>query len=280
MLSRALKMAFWVMYDHLGILMVANLVWSVAVLVPGFFGFAALLTGDPGLILFMGAPLLVLALGILMPVVSAGMAHMIKGLVETHDGSLSDLFGGMRLYWRRAVGIGLAYVAACTALPVSVWFYATRLKDAAPWLGFAISAIAAWCLLFVLLTGMLVIPALVQKKAGLRDTLKLAALLVLDNPLFSVGLAVQCVMLGSLAIIPPVLVLFSASAQVALVSCGYEMLARKYAAVRVSQGLPPNTDRPIHVVSRNGKLRFEDEEDDYLNRGLRDFLFHGKADSR
>ena len=44
MLGRTLKMAFWVTYDHIGKLILANLMWSLVVFVPGLLGVTALLT--------------------------------------------------------------------------------------------------------------------------------------------------------------------------------------------------------------------------------------------
>jgi hypothetical protein len=277
MLNRAIKMAFWVLYDHLGKLLVANLVWALSVGIPAFAAATAFMTRDTSIIIVVGVPSIVLAFGVILPIMSAGLAHMAKILIETRDGALGDFFEGIRLYWRRALPIGLLYLLACVCLPVSIWFYATRLKDTAPWLGYAISGIAVWCLLFVALTSLLVMPALVQKKEGVRATLKITALLVLDNPFFSFGLALQFIILATMSLIPLLLVGISGSAAVVLSSSAYEMLARKYQAILVAKGDAPAPERPGHVMFRNGRLEFDDERDDYLNRGFRDFIFPWKG---
>ncbi|MDX9973114.1 MAG: hypothetical protein RBU21_09000, partial [FCB group bacterium] len=125
-----------------------------------------------------------------------------------------------------------------------------------PWLGFGLSALAAWALVFALLTALMVVPALVQKKERALATVKLAAALVLANPFFALGLAVQVLGFTLVAVVvTPLLPLLYGSVVVVLVSSAYEMLARKYAA----PGAPP------------------DEDDDYLNRGFRDFLFPWKG---
>jgi hypothetical protein len=144
-------------------------------------------------------------------------------------------------------------------------------------LGYVVSAIAVWCLAFILLMASLVMPTLVQKKAGIAATLKLAALLVLDNPFFCVGLAVQFIVLAAISMVPLFFVAISGSAALVLSSSAYEMLARKYQAIEIAKGTAPAPERPIHVISRNGRLIFDDEKDDYLNRGLRDFLFPWKG---
>lgn len=278
MLSRALKMAFWVLYDHLGKLVLANLIWAAAVLAPGLIGWAALTSGQRPIALVIGAPAMVLACGVMLPVITAGLAHMIKGLIETQDGSVLDLFSGIRLYGLRALGIGLFYGVACSSLIVSVWFYATKLRDTAPWIGYTISALALWCLAFAGLMAMLVMPALVQKKAPVFATLRLAALLVLDNPLFCIGLALQFMVLIGLSLMPPVLLLLSGSAATVLGSSAYEMLARKYAALSKSGvALDDHATGSLRAISRKSAIDFGDEHDDYLNRGFRDFLFPWKG---
>lgn len=191
MLARAMKMAFWVTYDHLGKLIVASLLWALPVGVCLFFSVTALLTRDPLIALTIGLPASVIGLGVALPVLTAGLCHMAKILIDTRDGSVSDMFRGIYLYWRAALALGLLYLIAATCLATSVWFYASKLRDTAPWLGYAISGLSLWGLIFVVLTGILVIPTLVQKRDGVWGTVRLTALIVLDNPLFVLGVALQ-----------------------------------------------------------------------------------------
>jgi uncharacterized membrane protein YesL len=158
-----------------------------------------------------------------------------------------------------------------------VWFYADKLRDIAPWLGYAISALALWCLVLLALTYILAVPALVQKNARVAEALKLATMLVLDNPIFCVGLGIQFFALAGLSLIPVFFLLFSGAATAVLASSAYEMLARKYAAIQEDRTGVSASARPIHVISRKGVLVFDDANDDYLNRGLRDALFPWKG---
>ncbi len=272
MLSRAIKMAFWITYDHLGKLILANLMWSISFFVPLMLGFAAFTAGDRAIAVAVGVPLTLLALCVILPVATAGMAHFVKELIDTRDGSLRDLFTGIRLYWKRAIGLGSFFAFAPFCLATSIWFYSAKLGATVPWLGYAISALALWCLLFVALMAMLVMPALVQKKEGVFPTLKLAALLVMDNPIFCLGLAVQFVVIAGLSMIVPILVFLSCSIAVVLSSSAYEMLARKYAKRARAEATP------IQGMTRATAALIEDEDakDDYLNRGFRDFLFPWK----
>lgn len=260
-------MAFWITYDHLGKFLVAGLIWSLALLAPGWVAVAGLFSGDPAVRTLIGIPAAALAFGIVLPMTSAGLAHLVKVLIDERDGSLSDFFHGIRRHAARAVAIGLLFVFAVASLATSTWFYADMLRGTAAWLGYALSGLALWCLLFAGLMALLVMPALVQKKGGIFATLKLAALLVLANPVFSLGLAIQMLALTAvcLAIFPLFIFLYGPMAA-ALTGSAYEMLARKYAAADVETG-DGRASRPIPP----------DEEDDYLNRGLRDALFPWKG---
>jgi len=274
MLSRALKMAFWVYYDHFGKLVSSNLILSGLLVALGMAGLAGLWTGDAAFVFLITVPSAVVSFGVVVPIFSAGLAHLVKELVDTGDGSFFDLFRGIGSYWRRAMCIGLIYIAATVVLLMSAWFYAVRLGSAAPWLGYGIAGLALWCLVLVILTQMLVMPALAQKKAGVAATLKLSALLVLDNVFFCAGLLVYFLILAALSVvIPPFGAFFSWSAAVVLSSTAYEMLARKYAAIeRERAGTADGAvGREGAVVSRGGRLIFDDTKDDYLNRGFRDF---------
>ncbi len=279
MLGRALKMAFWVTYDHLGKLILASVLWSFAVCAPSSLAFGALLTRDVGIRLVVGVPLLILALGVAAPVATAGLAHMAKELIETRDGSVRAMITGMRLYGRRAAGLGLLYLVALTCLATSVLFYTTMMRDSVPWIGYALSGLALWCLVFVALTACLVLPTLVQKKAGTWQTLRLTALLVLDNPLFSIGLAIQVLALTTMVFLPPLFFCLYGASVVVLVSSAYEQLARKYAAIEYEgrTGDKPCRLNKLAVQGRDGVALIDEEDDDYLNRGFRDFLFPWKG---
>ncbi len=279
MMARTLKMAFWITYDHLGKLLVANLLSVLVLLFPGSVAYAALATGAPGLALVIGAPMLVLVFGLLGPMLAAGMAYMIKEFIDTRDGSLRTFFCGIRRYAWRAARLGALFVGLVCCLGTSAWFYASRLGVSLPWLGFTLSALALWCLAFVGLSALYVIPALVQKEAGVWATAKLSALLVLDNPLFTIGLGLYWVFLAGLALMPPLLLLFSLAPQVVLLSSAYEMLARKYALAEAAASVAAAGAADGGEGTGPGEIMgiLKDEDDDYLNRGFRDFLFPWKG---
>jgi len=255
MLARTLKMTFWVAYDHLGKLILASTVCSATLGGVLCLAYAAIVAdwGAPGVVIALG--LLVLTAGGLAPALAAGLAHLAKTLVDERDGAFGDFLGGCRLYWPRAAALGALQLLVFLLLATSVWFYASMVGRSVPWLGYAISGFALWCLLFACATALLLMPSLVQKKDGVLATLKLSALLVLDNPLFCLGLMLQAAAAGLVSVVvTPVLFFIYPAAVMTLATCAYEQLAVKY----------------------DGEVRNE-EEDDYLNRGFRDFLFPWKG---
>lgn len=269
MLLRTLKMAFWISYDHLGKLVAANLISMVAALPLVMAVYGGLALNDPAAALAVAAPAGLLLFGLVLPVAGAGMAAMVKECIDTRDGTLRTFFTGLRQYGLKAAALGVAYTAVVCCLLVSAWFYTARFGGHWPLLGYTLGALAVWCLALVLLSILLVAPALVQKNAGLWETAKLCVLLVLANPLFCLCLAIYCLFWTGLSLAPPVLLLFSLAPVVVLVSSAYELLARKYAALETHMAPPENGG----LV----KIDFREEEDDYLNRGFRDFLFPWKG---
>ncbi len=271
MLGRAMKMAFWVTYDHLGKLIVASFLWSVVALTPLLLGISLLVSGGPGMLL-LAAPFALLSVAVLVPVMTAGMAALAKQLIDTRDGQLGTFFEGIRRYAGCAAALGAIYTIATICLASSVFFYSQRLGPSLSWLGYALSGLALWILAFGALTALYAFPALVQKNERPLTTLRLAAMLVLDNPGFSIGLALMTLFFVAISVLAlPLAPFILPGWLVALVSSAYEMLARKYAAADAAQGLRET------VEARRKRYEYENVHDDYLNRGLRDALFPWKG---
>jgi uncharacterized membrane protein YesL len=267
MFSRVLKMTFWVAYDHMGKLLLANLFCAIVLAPPLGLAVFAALSPDPAVALGAGVPLLLLCAGVLGPVLCVGLAGMVRELIDTRDGSLATFFAAMRRHGLRAAALGLAYGLAAAALGMSAWFYPAKLGDTVPVVGYALGALAVWALALLLLSSVYLLPVLVHRDTGTAATLKLCVLLVLDNPMFTLGVAAHWAMLATLSLFPPVFFFMAISLGVVLALSAYEMLARKYAAREAHGG----ERLPVRAID------FGDAGDDYLNRGFRDFLFPWKG---
>lgn len=250
MFMRVLKMSFWVGYDHLGKLLVANLCCALLSALPILLGVAILLAPATTTGLLLGWGLLVAGV-VLTPVVWAGLINLANTCIEHGDAAFGEFFQGARREARRALLLGLLYGGIAACLLVAAWFYPTQLAHVAPLAGYVLAGFAALGLLLLVLSALYAGPALLQRPTGPLGTLQLAVALVLDKPLFTLSLATAHALLATLAVAPPVL-LFIVYAGAAVLQCSaYELLARHY--------------------DREGRLG-EGPADDYLNRGWNDLL--------
>jgi len=251
-------MAFWVAYDHLGRLIVANL----AILPPlVLVATSAQMVTAPPTIVLHAVGILAFAAGLgCAAAAAAGMAAMLRTAIETRDTTLAEFVNGVRAFGLRAALLTLGLLTVAAMLVVSVYFYAFRAPEALGIAGFGLAAGALWALLFLALAGQWAIPALVQKRGSIRDALRISILLVLDNPFYSLSVALVGGALAAAAVAPPFLIVFSLAPVMVVQMCAYERLARKY-----EDNLPP-VGGPV----------FGDGRDDYLNRGIRDLVFPWK----
>ena len=263
-------MAFWVAFDHLGKLLIVNILCSTALL-----GMAAVVWAGVGpLIPVRGTPVLftgwiALSAAVLF-VGAAATAAMVRECIDTRDGSLSAFFRGLRRHGLPAGCIGFLYALAGLSLTYSAWYYLTGRSGMPLLLGYALAVGAAWLILGWLLLGFVVTPLLIYRPAGMGSTLRLACLLILDNPLYLGGCGL-CTFLVSACtlLLPPLWICFSLAPVVVLQCSAYEMLARRYAALEKA-GV-------VGVARRRVQVDFDDANDDYLNRGFRDLIFPWKS---
>ncbi len=274
-------MAFWLLYDHLGKFLVASTVWSLSWFLPVLLGLAAfrLPAGSGGGL--VGFPLCFVGFFIILPAVTSGLADMAKEFIETRDGSLTTFFRGVRTHGLRSVGLAVFYLLVLVTIGLSVWFYAAKLQGNLRWIGYGISALAMWFFLFVGMTLLVAVPALVQKKAGVFSIFKLAGLLTLDNLFVVIVLWVNILGLTVVAVVvPPIFIFLYGGMVVALMCSFYELLSRKYAAIETRMegrdGLKKSGSRRVFTPEEWREI-FQDDRDDYLNRGFRDFLFPWKG---
>ena len=269
MLLRTLKMSFWVVYDHLGKLLIVNILSACCVLLPLLYALRVYADGNLQKTVLISLPITAITLVCTVPVVQVGLLWMLKEIIEKRDSSLKTYFVGIRLFGIRAACLGFVYVMSTICLLTSVWFYGVRLGDRSPFIGYSLSAIAGWVWLFLLLSAMMVLPSLVNKNASIGGSMKIAAVLLIDNPLFMTGLAAHALILLAFCIAPPVFLLFSFAPLAALQGSAYEMLSRKYAAIQEHAAKTGKIDKSIVID-------FGDGNDEYLCRGFRDLLFPWK----
>jgi len=244
-LWRVQKMTFWVLYDHAGRLIFLNLTTLLAVLAPAWL--ILKLPGGNYLISMASAALL-------GTVATVGQAVLIKALLEDEECSLRRVVQGMAAHGPAWVGFATLFSMAEAVACLGAGFYAIRVTPTQPIVGLFLSGFCLSAGLAVLLSAVYILPALVYQRRPARQALRTSAILAGRHPVVTLGLVTLMAGYGVLLATPPGLVLFSTLPLVTLVCCAYELLARQYATV------------PVY-----------DEDDHYLNRGFKDFLFPWKG---
>lgn len=252
-------MAFWVYYDHLGTFLLLNLLCGLLLLVPLWIGGVALLSADPALAVLVGLPAYFLLAGVLLPLMLTGILALARQIIDHRTAELRDFVRGIRQGAGRAIPLGLGYALVSVCLWSSVWFYVGTVGPVVPWAGYGLGAAACWAWVLMVPTLPWAFAALVFRRCGVREALRLAAGLSLGQPGLSVAVGAGTLLLAVLWLAPPVLLLFSVAPVGILWASAYEMLARHYA---VAGGQP---------------LEWNDANDDLLNRGWRDLLFPWKV---
>ena len=254
MLSRALKMWFWLTYDHLGL----ALVWNVVCMLPVLLLSASAFSGSGAWALGC----FILAYALILPASLAAIGHAARVLLDEKEAPLRALLQGLRLFAIPGAVLGVIGVLLCGGSLFGAWYYAFRFAQPAGLVGYALSAFCLWWGVLCAAILNLALPALVQKRAGIREAIRLGMVLTLDNPGYTAVIFLQSLGLAAFALAPPVFLCFSVVPIAFLQATAYEMLSRKYAAP---------------LVDGKRVLVFDDEADDYLNRGLRDLLFPWKS---
>jgi hypothetical protein len=198
-LYTAFKRFFWLLYDHIGLIILANLLW------------------------------LVLSLGVVTaPAATAGLAVLAARIAAGENASLRDLLRGFREHFVPSLKVGLFDALVILVLWVNVDFY-SHLSGRAALPGFLLAGLLVWGAAFWLLIHVHVYPLMIDGERGLRRLLRTSALLTLDNLSFTIGLALQSLMLVTLCVLTGVgLIVLLTSMLTLLHAAGHRELLRKY----------------------------------------------------
>ena len=193
------KRFMWHAYDHLGLLVVANLLW-LALCVPV----------------------------ITAPAATAGLFALARRITDGEHVSLADFFLGFRADFLPALKVGSFTLAAVLLLWVNVDFY-SHLGGWATLPGMLLAAVMIWAGAFLLLMHVHAHALIARGDVALRTVLRKSALLVLDNIGYSVGVSIQALSVAVISLVTgagAVLVLGSFVAL--LLSCGHRELLKRY----------------------------------------------------
>ena len=192
-------------YYHSIRLVVANLVWGA-----GFFVVWSLTVA--------GAPTLAVVLAPLLAIPWVGIVRLAAFISRGDDVVLSDAFGAYRRYFVPALAAGAVTTLAVVMLGSNVLI---GLESQGP-IGWAIATLAAWGLVLLGLVSIAFWPLLVDPRRegrSLLATARLAALVVLANPVRFGGVGLVVAVVGVVATIAAAAIATFALAWIALVAC-------------------------------------------------------------
>jgi uncharacterized membrane protein YesL len=199
LLAPAFRKALWCVYDHLGLLIVLNLIW-LALLVPV----------------------------VTAPAATAALFDTARRMAHRESVGVRQYFRSFRSLFLPALFVGLFSGVIGFLLWLGIDFY-SHLGGTMRYPGFLLAALLVWLGVLVALLHAHLLPVLTHGERRLLPVLRTAALLTLDNLAFTVGILVQTLALTALCILTGAgLFLVAGSLQAVLLTSGHRELLRKY----------------------------------------------------
>jgi uncharacterized membrane protein YesL len=185
LLATIYKKAFWNTYDHIGQLLLINLLWFLLFLFPTFMAFRYLPFDGYTQLSF------VFLIGLLThSYATAGAFALTARLADYEDVSLREFFGAARRFYFRTLMLSLIFGGIFLLLTYSVGFYVS-VKIGFGLLGFFLAGIQVWIGAFCLLMQVYLLPLLYSRNWGVWAVLKWAGTLILLKPGFTILLFLQ-----------------------------------------------------------------------------------------
>ena len=207
LISTIYKKTFWNTYDHIGRLILLNLLWTAFFPLPTYLAYWLLpLSGQ----LRIGATLLV---GVLThSFATTGVFAATADIVDYRKFTLKQFFtSGLDLYFR-SLALTILFLGVCYLNFTSITFY-LALEGPAGILGFFLVGAQVWIVLFVLVMRIYLMPLLVKKRWGVFKTVKWSAILVVLKPglgLIMMLQALAAAVIIGITIIGAIVILMSA----------------------------------------------------------------------
>lgn len=176
LLTRIYKKTFWNIYDHIGLLLILNLLWFLIFPLPTYLCFRYLpLTTAARIATTLAVGFLTQAFAM------SGIFGVAAALVAYREAHLRDFFTNARSFFSRTLALGLLFGTIFFLLFVSIRFY-VGIKVAHGILGFFLAGIQVWILAFSLLMQTYLLPLLFIKNWDIKRVIKWSAMLVVLRP--------------------------------------------------------------------------------------------------
>ncbi len=248
LLSRTFAKFWWDTYDFLGLFLLANIL--------SFF-----------------ASLLVIPI----PGIWAAFLYFASQITDEREPEFIDFWIGFKRYFLRSALLTLICLLVIGVLIVNILFYMnSAVVPSSLRIPAAIAAgLCFWAIILVLMILVYAYPIMVTQNVGLRQTLKSAALIVLDNPLYSFMVLIMLagiLVLAVLTCVGPVVFLYALSAT--LVNSAFDNVMKKYADRQAAQKAQ---ERPQEQRRLTSWIQIKDEEErkkkhDRYKRSIREIF--------
>ena len=199
LLAPTFKRAFWHVYDHLGTLIGANLLW------------------------------LVLCAGVVTaPAATAGLFHLARRIAADEDARIRDFWAGFRHDFLPSLAVGAFTAGLAALLWFNIYFYGA-LGGGFAFVGAALATLLVWAAVLLVLMHVHIHPLLASGDRSLASIFRKSLLLTLDNPAFTVSVSLTALGLTALCVVSAAgLVLISGSLAAVLLSTAHRELMKKY----------------------------------------------------
>lgn len=223
---RTLIRTFKLSYEHIGKVMLSNLVWFAVAFGPMLaFSYLPFLQSD-------AVFLIAIIAGFVTIGGATGAVHYrMNRVLLGEETALKDMWEGFRLYWLRGTILFALGVLGSLILVFNIWF-----SQSYPVTWFMIlSGLWVWGMIFWIALHQFVFPFLINQDRGVFQTLKRAALIILANPLPTMLMLVFSIIVVALSLLfAAPLLIFVASFLALLQNSFYHELMAKYEMVEQS----------------------------------------------
>lgn len=239
----ALRVALRDCWDHLGVLLLASLLTPIlasSAVAAGFWAASAMASELPGQLPFLASLLLAqFCLALALGPLAGGLFRFCRNAAARSEPEMLDLLWGFRDAPGLCLRLALLQGGVLLLLGVNCAFYFTW--RSLP--GYLLGMLTLYGLLFWLATSLYHWPLVAQGETRVRTIIRKSALLVLDNGLYSLGLALAWVLLAIvlwMVVLPGALLWGGCSAMLATQAT--RELLRKYGILPPDPTLDPMAD--------------------------------------
>ncbi|MEW6751447.1 MAG: hypothetical protein AB1505_10795 [Candidatus Latescibacterota bacterium] len=231
----------WAAYDHLGGLVLLNLLWAVLALPWLLAAYVGLQTAAAAGPAWLVASIPLAAQGVLLSPPSLLLFAAGLRWASGQDTSLAELLAAVRPHvWRaQALGAAAVVLSGLAALDAAVY------RHLAGWLGLLFSGLMLWFLVAVAMVGLYAYPVLLTQQTGIVATVRHSFAIAMANLRLTGGLVLACLAFLVVGVLSGAgLFLGLLAAAVLLVSVCFRQLLTRYTGKPLPEE-PPRTWRQV-----------------------------------